>query len=114
MLIYINFNFDFLGLDNVYFENYFANEHIATIVRFKPFKTLTAHVLSQYKTLVFVSHFISDKALLLVLHHVTSKTSLSALEASPTTILDIFILLYCFIRYIVFWQSSKGRFSCRL
>ena len=28
MLIYINFNFDFLGLDNVYFENYFANEHI--------------------------------------------------------------------------------------
>ena len=26
MLIYINFNFDFLGLDKVYFKNYFANE----------------------------------------------------------------------------------------
>jgi hypothetical protein len=25
MLIYINFSFDFLGLDNVYFKNYFAN-----------------------------------------------------------------------------------------
>jgi hypothetical protein len=28
MLIYINFNVDFLGLDNVYFKNYFANELI--------------------------------------------------------------------------------------
>ena len=27
MLIYINYNFDFPGLD-VYFENDFANEHI--------------------------------------------------------------------------------------
>jgi hypothetical protein len=26
MLIYINFSFDFLGLDKVYFKNYFANE----------------------------------------------------------------------------------------
>ena len=26
-LIFINFNFDFLGIDNVYFENYFASEH---------------------------------------------------------------------------------------
>jgi hypothetical protein len=26
MLIYINFSFDFLGLDKVYFINYFANE----------------------------------------------------------------------------------------
>jgi hypothetical protein len=25
MLIYINFSFDFLGLDNVYFKYYFAN-----------------------------------------------------------------------------------------
>jgi hypothetical protein len=25
-LIYINFSFDFLGLDKVYFKNYFANE----------------------------------------------------------------------------------------
>ena len=28
MLIYIHFSFDFLGLDNVDFENYFANELI--------------------------------------------------------------------------------------
>ncbi len=28
MLIYINFSFDFLGLDNVDFENYFANKLI--------------------------------------------------------------------------------------
>jgi hypothetical protein len=25
MLIYVNFSFDFLGLDKVYFKNYFAN-----------------------------------------------------------------------------------------
>jgi hypothetical protein len=28
MLIYINFSFDFLGFDKVYFKNYFANELI--------------------------------------------------------------------------------------
>ena len=28
MLIYINFSFDFLGLNNVDFENYFANKLI--------------------------------------------------------------------------------------
>ncbi len=28
MLIYINFNFDFLSLDNVDFENYFVNKLI--------------------------------------------------------------------------------------
>jgi hypothetical protein len=28
VLIYINFSFDFLGLDYVYFKNYFANELI--------------------------------------------------------------------------------------
>ena len=28
MLIYINFSFDFLGLDNADFENYFANKLI--------------------------------------------------------------------------------------
>ena len=32
MLIHINFNFDFLDLDNVYFENYFANEQIISFV----------------------------------------------------------------------------------
>ena len=31
-LIYINFNFDFLGLDNVYSENYFANKQIISFV----------------------------------------------------------------------------------
>ena len=28
MLIYINFSFDFLGLDNVDFKNYYANKLI--------------------------------------------------------------------------------------
>ena len=51
MSIYINFSFDFLGLDdNVYFQNYFANELIRWVV-FKPFA---------------LSCFISDKVLLLV------------------------------------------------
>jgi hypothetical protein len=31
-LIYINFNFDFLDLHNVFLEHYFANEFIRTIV----------------------------------------------------------------------------------
>jgi hypothetical protein len=31
-LIYINFNFDFLDLYNVFFENYFANELTRSIV----------------------------------------------------------------------------------
>jgi hypothetical protein len=34
MLIYINFSFDFLGLDKVYFKNYFANELICKDVSF--------------------------------------------------------------------------------
>ena len=46
MSIYINFNFDFLGLDNVYFENYFASvvQHIIAFV-FKPYRTLTVRAL---------------------------------------------------------------------
>jgi hypothetical protein len=32
VLIYINFSFDFLALDNVYFYNYFANELIRWVV----------------------------------------------------------------------------------
>ncbi len=32
MLIYIHFSFDFLGLDNVDFEIYFANELIRWVV----------------------------------------------------------------------------------
>ena len=34
MLIYINFSFDFLRLDKVYFKNYFANELIRKWVVF--------------------------------------------------------------------------------
>ena len=34
MLIYINFSFDFLGLDKVYFKNYFSNELIRRWVVF--------------------------------------------------------------------------------
>ncbi len=41
MLIYINFSFDFLSLDNIDFENYFPNESF-----FKPFKTLAVRDLS--------------------------------------------------------------------
>jgi hypothetical protein len=37
--IYMNFIFDFLGLDNVHFWNYVANELIRWVF-FKPFKTL--------------------------------------------------------------------------
>ncbi len=40
MLIYINFSFDFLGLDNVDFENYFANKLTNMGRFFKPFKAL--------------------------------------------------------------------------
>jgi hypothetical protein len=40
MLIYINFSSDFLGLDKVYFKNYFANELIYDEPFFKPFKAL--------------------------------------------------------------------------
>jgi hypothetical protein len=48
MFIYINFSFDFLGLDNVYFYNYFANELIGWVV-FKPFKTGAVRALSDKK-----------------------------------------------------------------
>ena len=48
MLIYITFSFDFLGLDNVDFSNYFANEVIRWLV-FKPFKTLAVHALSDIR-----------------------------------------------------------------
>jgi hypothetical protein len=32
MFIYINFNFDFLDIDNVYSLNYFANELIRWVI----------------------------------------------------------------------------------
>ena len=40
MLIYINFSFNFLGLDKVYFKNYFANNSSEDGSFFKLFKTL--------------------------------------------------------------------------
>ena len=46
---YVNlhkFSFDFLGLDNIDFENYFANELIKMGRFFKPFKTLAVRALS--------------------------------------------------------------------
>ena len=51
MLIYINLSFDFLGLDNVDFDNYFAIELIRWVI-FKPFKTLAVRALSDIKRLV--------------------------------------------------------------
>ena len=58
MLIYVNFNFAFLGLDNVYFHwNIYCSF-------FKPFKTLAVRAFPSIKH--FVSCFTSDKALLLV------------------------------------------------
>jgi hypothetical protein len=42
------YSFDFLGLDNVYFLNYFANQLIRWVV-FKPFKTLAVRSLSDVK-----------------------------------------------------------------
>ena len=38
MLIYVKFSFDFLGLENIDFDNYFANELINMGRLFKPFK----------------------------------------------------------------------------
>ena len=40
MLIYINFSFDFLGLDKVDFDNYFAHELVKMGRFYKPFKAL--------------------------------------------------------------------------
>ena len=42
MLIYINFSFDFLSLDNVDFENYSTNKLIRWVV-FKPFSKLVLY-----------------------------------------------------------------------
>ncbi len=49
MLIYIHFSSDLLGLNNVDFENYFANELIKDGSFFKPFKALVQSCLSEYK-----------------------------------------------------------------
>jgi hypothetical protein len=54
-LIYINFNFDFLNLHNIFFENYFANELTRSIV-LKQFKTFAVRVLSDLKILGFASY----------------------------------------------------------
>jgi hypothetical protein len=49
MLIYINLSFDFLGLDKVYFKNYFANELIRRWVVFKAIQNTRCRVLSDIK-----------------------------------------------------------------
>ena len=50
MLSYINFSVDFLGLDNIDFENYFANELINSYASFfKPFKALVVGFYQIYK-----------------------------------------------------------------
>ena len=53
---YLNFNFDFLDLHNVFFENYSANELTRSIV-LKQFKTFAVRVLSDLKILGFASYF---------------------------------------------------------
>jgi hypothetical protein len=50
-LLYINFNFDFPNLHNVFFENYFANELARSIVR-----SFAVRVLSDIKILDFFSY----------------------------------------------------------
>ena len=67
MLIYINFSFDFLGLDNVDFQNYFANKLINMGRFLSHLKHLYSRALSDIKCSACASHFISDKALLRVL-----------------------------------------------
>ena len=59
------YSFDFLSLDNVDFENYFANKLI-NMGRyiFKHLKHLYSRALSDIKCSVCSSHSISDKALL--------------------------------------------------
>ncbi len=58
--------FDFLGLDNVDFENYFANELI-NMGRFLSHLKYLSSCFIRYKRSASASHFISDKALLRVL-----------------------------------------------
>ena len=66
MLIYINFSPDFLSLDNVDFENYFANKLI-NMGRYLSHLKPCSRALSDIKCSACASHFISDKALLRVL-----------------------------------------------
>ena len=67
MLIYINFSFDFLSLDNVDFENDFANKLINMGRYLSRLKHLYSRALSDMKCSACASYFISDKALLRVL-----------------------------------------------
>ena len=61
-LIYTKFSFDFLDLDNVFLENYFANELTKWRSFFKPFKTLVDRVLSHIK------HSASRRVLYVIKH----------------------------------------------
>ena len=65
--LHINFTFDFLGLDNVDFENYFANKLINMGRFLSHLKHLYSRALSDIKRSACPLHFISDKALLRVL-----------------------------------------------
>jgi hypothetical protein len=49
MFNYMNFSFDFLGLDNVYFKNYFANEPAHQMGRF------LSH-LNSHESLLYIKH----------------------------------------------------------
>ncbi len=63
----MHFSFDFLGLDNVDFENYspMANE-LEHGSFFNPFNCTCSRALSDIKRSASASHFISGKALLRV------------------------------------------------
>ena len=86
MLIHINFSFDFLGLDNVDLENYFANKlkkmqesTVENQQKNRKTNNQNNNMNDQKKNLIenevqdeknentYASHFISDKALLRVL-----------------------------------------------
>jgi hypothetical protein len=58
-LIYINFNFDFLDLHNVFFESYFVNELTRSIVFEAVFAVLVLSDLKIYSASPRI--FMSDK-----------------------------------------------------
>ncbi len=63
MLIYIHLTLIFSVLDNIDFENYFANE----LINMDRFLSHLSRALSDIKRIASASCFISDKALLCVL-----------------------------------------------
>jgi hypothetical protein len=66
-MIFIDFNFDFLDLHNVFFENYLLPVNLLDRSFLKQFKTFAVRVLSDLKILAASPRiFISDKTLLLM------------------------------------------------